>query len=109
MRHIVGHFSDLSHQLFNTVKHSVEVFGQLVPFVLGPSKRYPLAEPALHDCSSSGVDGFDTADRAPRHRDTCDGGENECQCRPAGQGCLDDPHESIEIVEATADQKMRSV
>jgi len=86
MRHIVGHFSDLSHQFFNTVKHSVEVFGQLVPFVPGPSKRYPLAEPALHDCSSCGVDGFDAPDRAPRHRDTREGGENECQCRPAGCG-----------------------
>ncbi len=48
MRHVVGHLSDLSHQLFNPVEHRVEVSGQIVPFVPGAAKWYPVGKPALH-------------------------------------------------------------
>src|SRR5262245_21406088 len=107
MRHIVGDLSDCPHEVFDTVEHRVEILGQLVPFVLRASKRYSLAETAAHDVARRSVDSFDAPDRPSRHGDTREGGEHKREYCPADQRRLDGPDESVEIVEASADQKMR--
>src|SRR5262252_9438294 len=109
MRHIVGDLSDCPHKVFDTVEHRVEILGQLVPFVLRASKWYSLAETAAHDVARGSVDGFDAPDRASRHRDPREGGEHQREYCPADQCGLDGPDESVEIVEPSADQKMRAV
>ena len=109
MRDIVGRLLHFAHQDFDAVEHRIEVFRQLIPFILRPEQRHALAKTALHDGPAGGVDRFDPADRAPGDSETGNDGENENQRDNERKGEIDLPPELIEIADVPSDQQMGPV
>src|SRR5262249_27570603 len=76
---------------------------------MGAAPGNALAEPALHDGAARGIDRLDSSDRAPRHRQAGNAGEDKDQHDAGGERDVDPPYERIEIGDVTADQQMCAI
>src|SRR5512132_1852249 len=98
VRYIVGDLFYFLHQCFDAIEHRVEVFCNVIPFIVRPAKRNTLVQTALHDSATGHVDCLDPSYGATRDQNGGHAGQDEYQGNAPYERRLDASSEGVKVV-----------
>src|SRR4029453_683714 len=93
----------------DAIEHRVEVFCNVIPFIVRPARRNTLVQTALHDSATGHVDCLDPSYGATRDQKGGHAGHDEYQGNAPYERRLDASFEGVKVVSILAHQQVITV